>query len=187
MKLLTLAVLMSASLGAAANPQVLLTTSRGNITLELYEDQAPKSVENFLAYARSGHYQSTIFHRVIPGFMIQGGGLTKSLDLKSTREAIENEADNGLSNRRGTVAMARKADPHSATSQFFINVGNNYRLDHVSDASGSTWGYAVFGEVIDGMDVVDAIAQVETTARSGHENVPKEPIVIENVEIVTQD
>lgn len=187
MKLLTFAVLMSAGLGAAANPQVVLTTSRGDITLELYADKAPKTVENFLAYARSGHYEGTIFHRVIPGFMIQGGGMTRDLGMKPTRGPVENEADNKLSNERGTVAMARKGDPHSATSQFFVNLVHNYKLDHVSDANGSTWGYTVFGKVTDGMEVVDAIAQVETTSRSGHQNVPKEPIVIEQVEVLTSD
>lgn len=187
MKFLTFAVLISASLGAAANPQVLLSTSRGDIKLELYEDKAPKSVENFLAYARSGHYEGTIFHRVIPGFMVQGGGLTRDLAVKSTRSPIENEADNGLSNRRGTVALARKGDPHSATAQFFVNLVDNYKLDHVSDASPGSWGYAVFGKVIEGMDVVDAIAQVETTARDGRRDVPREPVVIENVKILTTD
>lgn len=187
MKYLTIAVLMCASLGATANPQVVLTTSRGDIKLELYEDKAPKSVENFLAYARSGHYEGTIFHRVVPGFMVQGGGLTRDLGMKSTRAPIDNEADNGLSNRRGTVAMARQGDPHSATAQFFINLVDNYKLDHVSDASGRTWGYAVFGEVVEGMDAVDAMAQVDTTARSGHQNVPEQPIVIESVDIVAAD
>lgn len=187
MKLTLFATLMVASFSAAANPQVVLTTNRGDITLELYADKAPKTVENFLAYARSGHYAGTIFHRVIPGFMIQGGGLTEDLDMKSTRSPVENEADNRLSNERGTVAMARKGDPHSATSQFFVNLVDNYKLDHVSDANGSTWGYTVFGKVVDGMDVVDAIAQVETTSRSGHQNVPKRPIVIESVNVLDSD
>lgn len=183
MKFTLLATLMTFSAVAAANPQVVLVTNRGDITLELYADKAPKTVENFLAYARSGHYDGTIFHRVIPGFMIQGGGYTKNLEMKPTRAPIENEADNKVSNERGTIAMARKGDPHSATSQFFINLVDNYKLDHASDASGRTWGYAVFGRVTSGMEAVDAIAQAETTARSGHQNVPVEPVVIEEVRI----
>lgn len=187
MKPTLFATLMLASLTATANPQVVITTSKGDITLELYRDKAPKTVENFLQYARDGHYDGTIFHRVIPGFMIQGGGMTPGMDLKRTREPIENEADNGLSNERGTVAMARRNDAHSATSQFFINLVDNYNLDHVSDASDRTWGYTVFGKVVDGMAVVDAIAQVETTTKSGQPDVPKEPVVIERVSIENAD
>lgn len=187
MKSMLFAIMMTAPLAAGANPQVVLNTSKGEITLELYADKAPKSVENFLAYARDGHYDGTIFHRVIPGFMIQGGGLTPDMDMKPTREPIENEAKNKLSNERGTVAMARKGDAHSATSQFFVNLVDNFNLDHASDASGRTWGYAVFGKVVDGMDVVDAIAQVETTSKSGHRDVPKEDVIIESVEIKSAD
>ncbi len=165
------------------NPTVILHTNHGAITLELFEDQAPLSVANFMQYARDGHYDGTLFHRVIPNFMIQGGGFDTDFQQKPTRDPIQNEADNGLSNARGTVAMARTNDPHSATSQFFINVTDNAFLDHRSPASGQTWGYAVFGRVTDGMDVVDAIRQVETGRRSFHQDVPAEDVIIERVEI----
>ncbi len=165
------------------NPRVILHTSEGAITLELFADKAPKSVENFLAYARDGHYDGTLFHRVIENFMIQGGGFDTDFEQKQTREPIENEADNGLSNERGTVAMARTNDPHSATSQFFINVTDNTFLDHRGKQSGRTWGYAVFGRVTDGMDVVDAIRAVETGSRGMHQDVPVEDVVIERVEL----
>ncbi len=165
------------------NPIVILHTNYGAITLELFEDKAPASVANFIQYARDGHYDGTLFHRVIPNFMIQGGGFDTDFQQKPTRDPIQNEADNGLSNTRGTVAMARTNDPHSATSQFFINVTDNAFLDHRSPASGQTWGYAVFGQVTDGMDVVDAIRQVETGRRSFHQDVPVEDVIIERVEI----
>lgn len=165
------------------NPTVILHTNHGAITLELFDDQAPKSVANFLQYARDGHYDGTLFHRVIPNFMIQGGGFDTDFRQKPTREPIQNEADNGLSNERGTVAMARTNDPHSATAQFFINVTDNNFLDHRSPASGQTWGYAVFGRVTDGMDVVDAIREVETGRRGAHQDVPVEDVIIERVEI----
>ena len=165
-------------------PRVVLHTSMGDITVELYEDQAPKSVENFLQYARDDYYDGTIFHRVITEFMIQGGGFDRDLEGPPVREPIENEADNGLSNERGTIAMARTNDPHSATAQFFINAVDNPALDHRGKVSGRTWGYAVFGRVVDGMDVVDEIRYVETEARGPHQNVPVEPIVIEDVEIL---
>ena len=164
-------------------PTVIIHTSKGPITVELFEEDAPKSVENFLAYARSGHYDGTIFHRVIPGFMIQGGGYDADLEQKPTRDPIENEADNGLSNRRGTLAMARTNDPHSATSQFFINVVDNPALDHRGKQSGRTWGYAVFGQVVDGMEVVDAIRNVETESRGYMRDVPVETVTIERVEV----
>lgn len=165
------------------NITVILHTNYGAITLELFEDKAPLSVANFVQYARDGHYDGTLFHRVIPNFMIQGGGFDTDFQQKPTRDPIQNEADNGLSNARGTVAMARTNDPHSATSQFFINVTDNNFLDHRSPASGQTWGYAVFGRVTEGMEVVDAIRQVETGRRSFHQDVPVEDVIIERVEI----
>jgi peptidyl-prolyl cis-trans isomerase B (cyclophilin B) len=165
------------------NPTVILHTSLGPITVELFENEAPESVANFLQYARDGHYDGTIFHRVIENFMIQGGGFDEEFVQKSTREPIRNEADNGLQNNRGTLAMARTGDPHSATAQFFINVVDNTFLNHRNKASGQTWGYAVFGQVTDGMDVVDQIRAVETTTRGMHRDVPAEAIVIERVEI----
>lgn len=165
-------------------PQVILHTSKGDIKLELYEDQAPISVANFLEYARKGQYDGTIFHRVIGNFMIQGGGYDADLTARPTGEPIQNEADNGLSNERGTIAMARATDPHSATAQFFINVVDNPALDHRGKQSGRTWGYAVFGSVVEGMDVVDEIRFVETEVRGPHQNVPIEPVTIESVEIL---
>ncbi|MEE4296631.1 MAG: peptidylprolyl isomerase [Wenzhouxiangella sp.] len=164
-------------------PTVILHTNFGAITVELFEDKAPKSVANFVEYARDGHYDGTLFHRVISNFMIQGGGFDTSFQQKSTREPIENEADNGLGNERGTLAMARTNDPHSATSQFFINVTDNDFLNHRSKANGQTWGYAVFGRVIDGMDVVDAIRAVDTGRRGMHQDVPVEDVIIERIEM----
>ncbi|GMV28681.1 MAG: hypothetical protein AMXMBFR59_08060 [Rhodanobacteraceae bacterium] len=169
----------------AAHPQVVLRTSMGDITIELYPDKAPKSVENFQQYVKDGFYNGTVFHRVINGFMIQGGGFTKDLTQKRTRPAIQNEANNGLSNVKGTVAMARTNDPHSATAQFFINVVDNKRLDYVSDQSGMTYGYAVFGKVVAGMDVVDKIKAVETSAQGPLPgDVPKVAITIDKAEMV---
>lgn len=162
---------------------VILHTSMGPIELELYADKAPESVENFLTYARDGHYDGTIFHRVIENFMIQGGGFDEDFEQKPTRDPIQNEADNGLTNDKGTVAMARTNSPHSATSQFFINTVDNGFLNHTGTQSGRTWGYAVFGRVTDGMDVVEKIRQVETASRPPHQDVPVEPVVIERVEI----
>jgi peptidyl-prolyl cis-trans isomerase B (cyclophilin B) len=164
-------------------PNVILHTNHGAITLELFADKAPKSVENFLQYARDGHYDGTLFHRVISNFMVQGGGFDTDFNQKATRSPIENEADNGLSNTRGTVAMARTNDPHSATSQFFINVTDNDFLNHRGKQSGQTWGYAVFGQVSEGMDVVEAIRQVATGRHGPHADVPTEPVIIERVEI----
>lgn len=162
---------------AVENPQVILETSSGKIILELYPDRAPETVKNFIAYIDSEFYDDTVFHRVIPNFMIQGGGLTADMKPKLTQVPIKNEADNGLKNDRGTIAMARTADPGSATAQFFINSVNNEFLNHKSkDSQG--WGYAVFGRVIEGMDVVDAIAGVETGTRGAYRDVPIEPVVI---------
>ncbi|MBK3526397.1 peptidylprolyl isomerase, partial [Streptomyces sp. MBT70] len=150
---------------------VELNTSAGRIVLELNDAEAPKTVENFLAYVRSGHYDGTIFHRVINNFMIQGGGFTPDMKQKSTLAPIQNEADNGLKNDNYTVAMARTNDPHSATAQFFINVSDNAFLNHTSK-SPNGWGYAVFGRVTEGQDVVDAIKGVKTGSRQGHQDVP---------------
>ncbi|MEK8090641.1 peptidylprolyl isomerase [Thermithiobacillus plumbiphilus] len=167
------------------NPQVALHTNKGDIVLELDEAKAPKTVANFLEYVRSGHYNGTIFHRVINGFMIQGGGFDENMQQKDTRAPIENEADNGLKNDIGTIAMARTNDPHSASAQFFINVGNNDFLNH-SGKTPQGWGYAVFGKVIEGMDVVNAIKDVPTGNKGFHQDVPKENVVIESAEIVNQ-
>lgn len=161
---------------ASDNPMVNMSTSLGDVTIELYPDQAPETVENFLQYTGNGFYDGTIFHRVIPGFVLQGGGFTPELDRKTTREPIRNESDNGLKNLRGTLSMARLPDPHSATSQFFVNLADNPHLDH---QGGSQWGYAVFGRIVDGMDVIDAIAGVKTTTTAGHRDVPAEPVIIE--------
>ncbi|NBB91596.1 MAG: peptidyl-prolyl cis-trans isomerase [Gammaproteobacteria bacterium] len=165
------------------NPTVILHTNFGPITVELFEEDAPRSTTNFLEYARNGHYDDTIFHRVIDNFMIQGGGFDTDFQQKPTREPIENEADNGLKNERGTLAMARTNDPHSASSQFFINVVDNTFLDHRNKMSGQTWGYAVFGRVVEGMDVVDQIKSLPTTTRGMHRDVPSEPVIIERVEL----
>ncbi|WP_415033210.1 peptidylprolyl isomerase [Azonexus sp.] len=184
MKKLTLA-LATLGLSAAvwAAPTLELETSMGNITVELDAKNAPKSAENFLAYARDGFYNGTVFHRVIPGFMIQGGGFDGKMEQKPTRAPIENEAKNGLKNRRGTLAMARTNDPHSATAQFFINHADNLPLDYPSRDG---WGYAVFGKVTQGMDVVDKIANVRTGNFGFHQNVPGTPIVIKNVRIISE-
>lgn len=158
-------------------PRVALETTMGRIVVELYPDKAPKTVENFLAYVGSGFYDGTIFHRVRLMFMIQGGGYTEDLEPKPTREPIPNEADNGLANERGTIAMARVYDPHSATSQFYINTVNNPSLNHRNKTHGG-WGYAVFGRVVEGMDVVDAISAVAITRTPAHAHLPAEPVVI---------
>lgn len=156
-----------------------IETDRGSIRIALDREAAPATVANFLAYARNGFYADTIFHRVIPGFMIQGGGMTEGMERKPTRAPITNESDNGLSNARGTLAMARTSDPDSATSQFFINLTDNARLDGQKGQA----GYTVFGRVTDGMDVVDRIAAVETTRRGGHQDVPRDTIRIDAVTI----
>jgi cyclophilin family peptidyl-prolyl cis-trans isomerase len=168
---------------AKANPRVALDTSKGKIVIELYPDKAPKSVENFLQYVRSGFYDGVIFHRVIPGFMIQGGGFTADMTQKPTKGSIQNEADNGLRNERGTIAMARTGDPHSASAQWFINVADNRSLDHKGKTQ-QGWGYAVFGKVVEGMDVADAIVAVRTTTKGPYGDVPVEPIVIKKASIV---
>ena len=160
---------------------VVLTTNHGAITLELDVEKAPKSVENFVTYVKSGHYDGTIFHRVIDGFMIQGGGFDPDMKQKSTNDPIDNEAENGLKNDRYTVAMARTSDPHSATAQFFINVGDNEFLNYPGSDG---WGYAVFGKVSDGEDVVDAIRAVKTGRKSMFSDVPVETVVIEMAEVV---
>jgi peptidyl-prolyl cis-trans isomerase B (cyclophilin B) len=160
------------------NPVVCMTTSQGDIVIELYPDKAPETVDNFMTYVNSKFYNGLIFHRVIPTFMIQGGGFTESMSRKEGNAPIKNEADNGLSNERGTIAMARTGEPHSATSQFFINVKDNSTLDFKSK-SPQGWGYCVFGKVISGMDVVDKIKDVKTTSRDGYNDVPVEPILIE--------
>ncbi|WP_018911713.1 peptidylprolyl isomerase [Thiomonas sp. FB-6] len=157
---------------------VELHTNKGVIRLQLDAEKAPKSAENFLAYVRSGHFDGTIFHRVIDGFMIQGGGFEPGMKQKPTQAPIANEADNGLKNKRYTVAMARTNDPHSATAQFFINVSDNAFLDH-SSPSPQGWGYAVFGHVVEGQDVVDAIKGVKTGNKGFHQDVPVEDVVIE--------
>jgi len=160
---------------------VVLTTNHGTITLELDVEKAPKSVENFVTYVKSGHYDGTIFHRVIDGFMIQGGGFDPDMKQKSTNDPIDNEAENGLKNDRYTVAMARTSDPHSATAQFFINVGDN---DFLNYPGSDGWGYAVFGKVSDGEDVVDAIRAVKTGRKSMFSDVPVETVMIEKAEVV---
>ncbi|MCP4981992.1 MAG: peptidyl-prolyl cis-trans isomerase [Gammaproteobacteria bacterium] len=165
----------------AGNPSVVIETTMGNFTIELDMQNAPNSSENFLAYVDDGYFVDTTFHRVIPNFMIQGGGITADMqDKPSKREPIENEANNGLQNDRGTLAMARTSDPHSATSQFFINHADNAFLNFSSETM-QGWGYAVFGKVTDGMDIVDAIAQVATGNKGGHQNVPVETITITGV------
>jgi peptidyl-prolyl cis-trans isomerase A (cyclophilin A)/peptidyl-prolyl cis-trans isomerase B (cyclophilin B) len=165
--------------------KVLIKTNLGDMTVELYPEKSPKSVENFLAYVNSGFYDGTVFHRVIDNFMIQGGGFTRDLHQKPTRPAITNEAKNGLSNLRGTLAMARTGDPNSATAQFFVNVVDNPRLDYTSDANGATWGYAVFGKVTSGLDVVDKIKAVPTGAQGPFKSdVPVTPVVIEKISVI---
>ena len=162
---------------------VKLHTNHGVITLELDAEKAPVTVANFLAYVEAGHYNNTVFHRVIDGFMIQGGGFEPGMNQKPTGEQIKNEADNGLKNDRGTIAMARTQAPHSATAQFFINVADNAFLNHTSpDLQG--WGYCVFGKVSEGMDVVDAIRKVKTGSSGFHQDVPKEDVIIERAEVV---
>jgi peptidyl-prolyl cis-trans isomerase B (cyclophilin B) len=155
----------------------------GDISLSLNAEKAPKTVENFLTYINSGFYDNTIFHRVINGFMIQGGGMESGMNQKSTNPTIENEADNGLKNTKGSIAMARTNDPHSASSQFFINVSNNGFLDFKAKSSDG-WGYCVFGEVTEGMDVVDKIKNVATGMQAGHQDVPVEDVVITSIENV---
>jgi peptidyl-prolyl cis-trans isomerase B (cyclophilin B) len=161
---------------------VTLDTSKGKIVIELYPDKAPVSVKNFLTYVNEKFYDGTIFHRVIPGFMIQGGGFTANMTQKEGHAPIKNEADNGLRNTRGTLAMARTPDPNSASSQFFINVADNRSLDHTGKTPDG-WGYAVFGKVVEGMDVADAIVGVPTTSKGPYQNVPREPVTIKTAQV----
>jgi peptidyl-prolyl cis-trans isomerase B (cyclophilin B) len=169
----------------STNTSVIITTNLGDIVLELNGEEAPATVENFLAYVTDSFFDQTIFHRVIPGFMIQGGGMTQDMTQKKTKEPIKNEANNGLKNLRGTIAMARTSDPHSASSQFFINLKDNGFLDFKSETP-SGWGYAVFGQVTQGMDVVDAIAKEKTGSKAGHQDVPVNPVIIEKVVIAQE-
>ena len=162
---------------------ILMTTTVGPMTLELDADNAPKTVENFLSYVSSGFYDGTIFHRVIDNFMVQGGGFTADMEQKATLAPIENEANNGLKNAYGTIAMARTQDPHSATAQFFINVQDNDFLNHTGENM-QGWGYTVFGKVTEGEDVLDKIRCVKTGSQAGHQDVPVEPIIIESVTII---
>ncbi|MDD5177447.1 MAG: peptidylprolyl isomerase [Sterolibacterium sp.] len=165
----------------AANPVVEMKTSQGTLIIELYGDKASKSVANFLQYAKDGFYNGTVFHRVINGFMIQGGGFTPDMKQKPTRAPIENEAKNGIKNSVGTLAMARTGDPHSATAQFFINLVDNGALDYPSPDG---WGYAVFGKVTQGFDTIQKIAKVQTGNAGQHQNVPTTPILIESVKLL---
>jgi cyclophilin family peptidyl-prolyl cis-trans isomerase len=170
-------------MSAEQNPQVLVETSMGNIKIELFKEKAPISVRNFLTYVKDGFYDGLIFHRVIGSFMIQGGGMDADMQQKKTKFAIKNEATNGLSNKRGTLAMARTAVVDSATSQFFINLVDNAFLDNTGKTP-EKFGYAVFGQVVEGMDVVDAIAKVKTGNKAGHSDVPVEPVVITVAKII---
>jgi len=170
---------------AKENPIVVIKTNLGDIYLELYPDKAPKTVENFLTYVKEGFYNGLIFHRVIKGFVIQGGGFDKELNYKKpTHPPVENESKNGLSNVRGTIAMARTSNPHSATTQFFINLADNTYLDY--GKTPQKWGYTVFGKVIKGMDVVDKIAQIAVMNVKWMQNVPVKPVIIEKIEIVKE-
>lgn len=182
-----LALYVSIATGAAdaANPQVELKTSLGVIVIDLYPDKAPATVENFLQYVKDGHYDGTLFHRVIPGFMIQGGGFDPDFRQKATRKPVRNEASNGLKNATGTIAMARTADPHSATAQFFINVSDNTSLDFRFPTQ-EGYGYTVFGNVSKGMDVVNRIVKVRTgPGPAQHQNVPVQPVVIEQARVIS--
>ena len=161
---------------------VNIATTVGQMTLELDADKAPKTVENFLSYANSGFYDGTIFHRVINNFMIQGGGFTADMEQKPTQAPVDNEANNGLKNERGTIAMARTQDPHSATAQFFINVQDNDFLNHTGENM-QGWGYAVFGKVTQGEEVLDKIRSVQTGSQGGHQDVPTDPILIESISV----
>src|SRR5438876_809069 len=175
-------LLIAAPFAWAQNPRIEFKTSMGSFTLELYPDKAPKTVANFLQYAKSGFYDGTIFHRVIDGFMIQGGGFEPGMRQKPTRGTIKNEAGNGLKNDRYTIAMARTSEPHSASSQFFINVKDNDFLNHTAPSS-QGWGYCVFGKVVQGEEIVDKIKRVKTGSRGGHADVPVEDVVIEKAEV----
>ncbi len=178
---MTFAALLVGQAVASENPMVSMKTSLGEVKIELFAEKAPVTVENFLSYVKDGHYNGTVFHRVIPGFMIQGGGMDANMDEKKTKAPIKNEATNGLKNTRGTLAMARTSDPNSATAQFFINTVDNAALDHKDNGRG--FGYAVFGKVVEGMAVVDAIAKVPTGNKGMHRNVPKEAVLIESATV----
>jgi cyclophilin family peptidyl-prolyl cis-trans isomerase len=167
------------------NPKVQFETSKGNIVIELDAENAPLSVENFITYVKSGHYDGTIFHRVIPSFMIQGGGFDIDMKQKSTNATIQNEANNGIKNVKGSISMARTSAPHSASSQFFINVTDNSMLDFTSE-SPQGWGYAVFGQVVEGLDIVLTIEEVATGNQGGHQDVPLEPVVINKATLLEQ-
>ena len=169
--------------GQPANPRVLLETSHGKLVVELFPNHAPQSTANFLEYVNSGFYDGLVFHRVIPGFMIQGGGMIPNLAERATRAPIQNEADNGLKNLRGTLAMARTMEPHSASSQFFINVADNYGLNH-RGKSVEGWGYAVFGQVVEGMAVADTIVAVPRGRAGPHSDVPKTPVLIHRARVL---
>jgi cyclophilin family peptidyl-prolyl cis-trans isomerase len=175
----------AASVGAkeGGNPVVLIKTSMGDITIELDKAKAPVTVDNFLAYVNDKFYDGTVYHRVIPAFMIQGGGFDKDMTQKKTKAPIKNEADNGLKNLNGTIAMARTSDPNSATAQFFINTKDNAFLDHRNETP-QGYGYAVFGKVVNGQDVVKKIEQVQTTTKGPFENVPVTPVIIESIRVV---
>lgn len=172
-------VFVGSAVTADNNPKVVLETSKGKIVLELYPENTPETAKNFLNYVDAKYYDGTVFHRVIPNFMIQGGGFTVDMKQKTNQAPIKNEADKGLKNDRGTIAMARTSDPHSATSQFFINSVNNDFLNHKSKTP-QGWGYCAFGKVIEGMDTVDAISGVKTTTRGPYRDVPEEPVVIKS-------
>ena len=180
--LIAFALLASSALSAlAANPLVELKTNQGDIVVEVFADKAPKSADNFIQYVKDGFYNRTVFHRVIDGFMIQGGGFDADMKQKSTRAPIENEARNGLRNEVGTLAMARTADPHSASSQFFINLVANTALDYPSRDG---WGYAVFGKVVKGLEVVESIAKQPTANRGFHQNVPVEAVIVNSARVL---
>lgn len=164
---------------------VKFSTNMGDIVIELYSKEAPQTVGNFMNYVKSGHYEGTVFHRIVPGFVIQGGGMTADMGMKKTNPPIKNEADNGLKNDQYWLSMARTQDPNSATCQFFINLEDNEFLNHTGK-NPEGWGYAVFGKVIEGMDVVDAMGKVETGTKGYYQDVPKEPIIVESVEILEQ-
>lgn len=169
--------------GGSAQTKVKLITNHGDIVIALNADKAPKTVVNFIQYVEDGFYNGTIFHRVIENFMIQGGGFSEDFQQKTTQKPIKNEANNGLTNKRGSIAMARTGDPHSATAQFFINTVDNSFLNFRAETS-SDWGYAVFGEVVEGMDVVDKIRKVDTTLRGPHQDVPADNVIIEKAELL---
>jgi peptidyl-prolyl cis-trans isomerase B (cyclophilin B) len=176
-------ILLTSQLGTISMSQVKFTTNLGSFTLELNAEKAPKTVANFLQYVKAGHYDDTIFHRVINNFMVQGGGFDANMNQKAAAATVENEADNGLKNDLYTVAMARTSDPHSASAQFFVNVKNNDFLNF-SSRTNQGWGYAVFGKVIDGTDVIDKMTTVPTGNRAGHSDVPREAIIIESVKVL---